>query len=256
MILGGNIFGRYCNEAKTQALMDRAWQLGVRGVDTSDSYSVGLSEKFIAKALDNNDWWVATKCGMESDESAEGTASFDRVMTKARMSLTRLGVERIDLYQVHNYDPATPLEETAQAMADLVSEGIIRTWGVCNFRLSELKAIYKVSTVALESVQLKLNYYEREEFEEVRGFCADNGICVLAYGVLGRGTLTKKYVNGIPAKSRAADSESVLHDVNRYRVEHTVAWYIDWVKRQGGEPIVGVRNIQQLEECLDVNSLY
>ena len=134
--LGGNTFGRTVDAAGTAEIIARALDLGVNLIDTADVYSTGESEQYVGKALRGRreHALIATKVGMRmGDGPNERGSSRKRVIEGCEASLRRLGIEAIDLYQVHAFDPNTPLEETLGALDDLVRAGKVRYIGCSNY---------------------------------------------------------------------------------------------------------------------------
>ena len=132
------------DERDAQAMIDRALAAGVNLIDTADVYAFGQSEEILGRCVRalhgrrRDDVLVATKCGFGSHEA--GALSYDNVVAACEASLTRLGLDHIDLYQLHRPDRATPIEETLRALDDLVTRGLVRAIGTSNFRAWETSA--------------------------------------------------------------------------------------------------------------------
>jgi aryl-alcohol dehydrogenase-like predicted oxidoreductase len=127
--LGGNTFGRYADQAGVAAIVSQALDLGVTFFDTADVYGNGVSEELLGKALAGrrDRALIATKVGMQMGPGPnESGSSRKRVIEGCEASLRRLGTDFIDLYQIHRFDPATPLDETLGAQDDLVRAGKVR----------------------------------------------------------------------------------------------------------------------------------
>jgi aryl-alcohol dehydrogenase-like predicted oxidoreductase len=203
--LGGNTFGRYADEAATAAIVHRALDLGITFFDTADVYGTGTSEELLGKALRGrrDEALIATKVGMQMGERPnESGSSRKHVISGCEASLRRLGVEHIDLYQIHRFDPETPLEETLGALDDLVRAGKVRYIGCSNYdawRLTQALWISEREHFArYVSVQPEYNMISREIERELVPCCLEFGIGVIPYFPLAAGVLTGKYRPGEP----------------------------------------------------------
>jgi aryl-alcohol dehydrogenase-like predicted oxidoreductase len=175
---------------------------GMTLIDTADVYcldqnDIGHNERLIAQALRSwkgarDNVIVATKGGMiRPDGRWERDARPERLRRSCERSLQALGVERIDLYQIHAPDHQVPFEESVGALADLQREGKIRWIGISNVSVAEIKAAESIAEVA--TVQNRLNPFFREAIETgVVRYCGERGIGFLAYSPTGGGRLTKK----------------------------------------------------------------
>jgi aryl-alcohol dehydrogenase-like predicted oxidoreductase len=204
--LGGNTFGRYADEATTAAIVHRALDLGVTFFDTADIYGTGASEELLGKALRGrrDEALIATKVGMQMGERPnESGSSRKHVIDGCEASLRRLGVEYIDLYQIHRFDPETPLEETLGALDDLVRAGTVRYIGCSNYdawRLTQALGISERERFArYVSVQPEYNMLSREIERELVPCCLEFGVGIIPYFPLAAGVLTGKYRPGEPA---------------------------------------------------------
>lgn len=197
--IGCNAFGARCDAAQTGAIVEAALNAGINFFDTSNSYSDGLSEEYIGKALGarRSDVVIATKFGMH-----EG-ASRDMVYASVETSLRHLGTDYIDLYQIHRPDPQTPIEETLTALDDLVRQGKVRSIGCSNFSGEQLAEALAVSRAAgfapFVTAQNSYSLLQRDIETELVPVCRKHGIGILPYYPLFRGLLTGKYRRGEPA---------------------------------------------------------
>jgi aryl-alcohol dehydrogenase-like predicted oxidoreductase len=208
LMFGGNVFGWTADEATSFKLLDGLAEHGFNAIDTADVYSAwvpghkgGESETVIGnwlKAHGNRDKIViATKVGMA--KGADGKKlSKSTVMQAVEESLKRLQTDYIDLYQAHADDADTPLEETLQAFASLISQGKVRAIGASNYTASRLKEALEMSArLALpryETLQPHYNLIERAVFEdELEPLCVAEGLGVINYFALAAGFLTGKY---------------------------------------------------------------
>jgi aryl-alcohol dehydrogenase-like predicted oxidoreductase len=181
------------DEAEAIRTIHRALELGVTLLDTADMYGVGANERLVGKALRDRreQAFVATKFGIvrtadPSLRSYNGRPEYVRSACEA--SLARLGIDVIDLYQLHRVDPETPIEETVGAMAELVGEGKVRYLGLSEVGPEDLRRAAAVAPIA--SLQSEYSLFERYLEAELLGLCEELGIGVLAYSPLGRGMLT------------------------------------------------------------------
>jgi aryl-alcohol dehydrogenase-like predicted oxidoreductase len=203
--LGGNTFGRYTDEASTTAIVSQALDLGVTFFDTADVYNAGASEELLGKALAGrrDRALIATKVGMPmGDGPNESGSSRQHVIASCEASLRRLRVDAIDLYQIHRFDPETPLEETLGALDDLVRAGKARYIGCSNYAAWQIVRALWVSDrrnlVSYVSVQPEYNLLSREVEREIVPCCLEFGLGIIPYFPLAAGVLTGKYKPGEP----------------------------------------------------------
>ncbi len=179
------------------AAIQRALDLGINWIDTAPAYGLGHSEEVVGQAIRGrrDQLIVATKCGRTWDDP--GTrAIFGRlkrwsVRQEAEASLRRLGVDTIDLYQVHWPRPDEDIVEAWEEIARLVSEGKVRYAGVSNFNAEQIRRLQPIHPVA--SLQPPYNFLERDVEQGLLQLCAANGIGVVAYSPMASGLLTGKY---------------------------------------------------------------
>lgn len=207
LAFGGNVFGWTVDEQTSFELLDAFTAAGLNLIDTADVYSAwahgnrgGESEAIIGRWLKRSgrraDVIIATKVGMEM--RGEKGLSKSRIMRSAEESLGRLQTDYIDLYQSHQDDPETPLEETLEAYAELIRQGKVRAVGASNYsaeRLSQaLLASERNGLPRYESLQPLYNLYDRQAFEaELEPLCAEKNVGVIGYYSLASGFLTGKY---------------------------------------------------------------
>jgi aryl-alcohol dehydrogenase-like predicted oxidoreductase len=223
--LGTNNFGRRCDYEQTLAVIDAAVEAGVTLFDTADIYGQGASEEFIGRALEGRRGRVliATKFGSRMDERPEERrGNPDYIRWAVEGSLRRLRSDVIDVYQMHEPDPVTPIEETLGALNDLVHEGKVRWIGSSNFSAEQIEAAEEFARGAgfhrFVSVQNEYSLLEREIEDEVLPACERLRIGVLPYFPLASGLLTGKYRRGETAnEGRLAGRE--IPDERWNRVE-------------------------------------
>jgi aryl-alcohol dehydrogenase-like predicted oxidoreductase len=215
--LGGNVFGWTINESESFQVLDGFLAGGMELIDTADVYSTwrpgnkgGESETILGNWMSrrkNRDQLIlATKVGKPMGEHKKGLSP--RYIREAvEASLQRLKTEYIDLYQSHEDDPATPLEDTLGAFTDLIREGKIRAIGASNYtaeRLAKALAVSKEQGLArFETLQPPYNLYDRDFEKKLQPLCVEQGIGVISYYSLASGFLTGKY------RSAADQSKSV-----------------------------------------------
>ena len=189
------------DERDARAMIDRALAAGVNLIDTADVYAFGQSEEILGRCVRalhgrrRDDVLVATKCGFGSHDA--GALSYDNVVAACEASLGRLGLDHIDLYQLHRPDRATPLEETLRALDDLVARGLVRTTGTSNFRAWETSAAVArqraLGRPAFTATQLYYSLVAREAEHELIPECRADDLGVIVWSPLSSGFLTGRY---------------------------------------------------------------
>jgi aryl-alcohol dehydrogenase-like predicted oxidoreductase len=201
--LGTNNFGRRCDYEQSLAVIDAALDDGVTLLDTADIYGQGTSEEYIGRALEGrrDRVVIATKFGSEMDERPEERrGNPDYIQWAVEGSLRRLRTDVIDVYQMHEPDPLTPIEETLGALNDLVAEGKVRWIGSSNFSADQIEAAEEISRGAgfhrFVSAQNEYSLVEREVEDDVLPTSEKLEIGFLPYFPLASGLLTGKYRRG------------------------------------------------------------
>jgi aryl-alcohol dehydrogenase-like predicted oxidoreductase len=213
--LGTNNFGRRCDYEQTVAVIDAALDAGVTLFDTADIYGQGMSEEYIGRALEGrrDSVLIATKFGMKMEERPdESPGRPEYVRWAIEGSLRRLRTDVIDVYQLHQPDSSTPIEETLDALNELVGEGKVRWVGCSNFSAAQLEEADGVARergfARFVSVQNQYSLVEREVEDEVLPACERLGLGFLPYFPLASGLLTGKYTRGEEAtEGRLAGQE-------------------------------------------------
>jgi aryl-alcohol dehydrogenase-like predicted oxidoreductase len=222
--LGCNNFGWRIDADGTAAVVNAAIESGINFFDTADIYGGGQSEEYLGRALKGrrDKVLVATKFGMKMGEGKEG-AKPEYVRQAAEDSLRRLGTDHIDLYQIHQPDPSTPIGDTLGALDGLVKAGKVREIGCSNFSAEQLREAAQVKDRRFVSVQNNYSLVHRDPEAEVLPECQHQGIAFLPYFPLANGLLTGKYRKGqaFPKSSRAEDGfgPKVFTDENLSLVE-------------------------------------
>ena len=227
--VGCNAFGARIDKDQTKAVVDAAIEQGITLFDTADSYGDGASEELLGRALGTRreSVLVATKFGMGDHDAehfgAHGSRRYVRRAVEA--SLRRLGTDYIDLYQLHRPDPITPIDETLDAMSDLVTEGKVRYLGSSNLSAWQVADADWVARTAgyhrFVSAQNEYSLYNRSAEDELLPACERFGTGVLPYFPLAYGLLTGKYRRGeaAPAGSRLEAQAKRLENADWGRIE-------------------------------------
>jgi aryl-alcohol dehydrogenase-like predicted oxidoreductase len=279
LCLGAMLMGSKTPRDESHRMLDRFLDAGGTFVDTADTYDDGGSEETLAPwlARRRDEVVLATKVRFPvSDPGGEGLGA-ERIAAACDASLRRLGVDVIDLYQVHAPDPGVPLEETLQALDGLVRAGKVRALGASNY-----PAWLLAWAVALQdrngwspfvSLQPQYSLVERSIETEILPFCRAAGLGVLPWGPLGAGFLTGRYSREEPPPegSRMADAADELEEAPARRAIERNFKVVDearaiaeakgatisqvalaWLLGTEGvtAPIVGPRTYEQLEDLL------
>jgi aryl-alcohol dehydrogenase-like predicted oxidoreductase len=235
--LGCNNFGGRIDAAATEAVVAAALDAGINFFDTADIYGGTLSEEYLGGALRGrrDEAVVATKFGVPIDDDRKGGGSAAYVRQAADDSLRRLGTDRIDLYQIHVPDQATPIEETLGALDDLVRAGKVREIGCSNFSPEMLDGATAASgeraTARFVSVQNEYSLLRRAPEHGVLDACDRNAIAFIPYFPLASGLLTGKYRRDQPppdgtrlANLPAERQADAFSEKNWNRVEALDEW--------------------------------
>ncbi|PSQ61040.1 MAG: aldo/keto reductase [Halobacteriales archaeon SW_9_67_25] len=269
------------DEQQAHAVIDRALDLGINFFDTANIYSRGESEEILGRALADRDRAepvVATKVYGPMFEGPNGQGlSRKHVLDQARASLDRLGLDYVDLYQVHRWDDTTPIAETLSALDYLVEEGLVRYVGASTMPAWKLmKALHEAEVENYErfvSMQCEYNLVDRHEEANVLPLCADQDLGVIPWSPLAGGFLADKYERDTePQEGRAATDEfmkkrfsdegwavlEVVRDLaatkNATAAQVALAWLLH--RDVVDAPIVGPRTVEHLEDnagALDVS---
>jgi aryl-alcohol dehydrogenase-like predicted oxidoreductase len=280
LALGGNVFGWTADEPTSFRLLDAFVDAGLNLIDTADVYSVwvpghqgGESETVIGNWLKRSgrrkDVVIATKGGNVMSPEKKGLSKA-YILRAAEDSLRRLQTDSIDLYQSHVDDPATPIEETLEAYAELVRAGKVKAIGASNFTAERLTASLEASKQhgypSYVTLQPHYNLVERADYEtNLEPVCVANGIGVIPYFGLASGFLTGKYrsqadLSKSPRGSRvqkylderglrvlsALDEVAKRHDSTPARV--ALAWLI--ARPSITAPIASATNLDQLKDLI------
>jgi len=174
------------------AAIHRALEQGINWIDTAAAYGFGRSEQIVGRALKGvtERPYVFTKCSLLEgpDRTVTHSLKRDSILREAEASLKRLGIDAIDLYQIHWPNPAADIEEGWAALAELKEQGLVRHIGVSNFDVDQLRTIQQIAPV--ETLQPQYSLIERDVEREILPFCDQEGIGVIVYSPMGSGMLT------------------------------------------------------------------
>jgi myo-inositol catabolism protein IolS len=211
----GGTYGRI-EEAAFQRAVATAIDSGITCFGTAEAYGMGVSEEALARAVAGrrNKVVIATKFGVGYEEMPNRRdSSRARVLAS---SLQRLRTDHIDIYLVHWPDPLTPLDETMEALDDIVREGKARYIGVSNFRLSQIEAAMQLRRI--DVVQYAWNMFDRRMRTEIFPYCAAQQLGVMAYGSLAYGMLSGTFHAGVQfVESDWRSKGGILGSLNLFR---------------------------------------
>jgi aryl-alcohol dehydrogenase (NADP+) len=280
-------FGLQCDEPTSVSILDRAAEGGIDFIDSSDVYplggdltTVGRTEEILGRWLHGkrDRFVLATKCfGRTGPSPIDGGNSRRHIFDAIEASLRRLQTDYIDLYQLHGYDPATPIDETLSALDDLVHQGKVRYIGCSNFLTYQLvRAVGRSETLGLarfDSVQPRYNLLFRQVERELLPFCGEEGVGVIPYNPIAGGLLSGKHRRDDPPAEggrftlgnagrmyqgrywhdREFDTVdqllAIANEVGKSLVTLSVSWVL--ANQAITAPIVGASNPDQLVASLD-----
>ncbi len=214
LCLGTMTFGYQCDDETSFAIMDAAADAGITFFDTADVYPLGAPPEVFGRTEELIGSWigtrrdefiVATKCYFPTGPKPwDAGNSRKNIMRALDASLRRLGTDYVDLYQLHSWDADTPIDETLQALDDVVRSGKVRYVGCSNFLAYQLaRSIGRaevLGTANFISVQPRYNLLFRENERELFPLCAEEGIAVIPYNPLAGGFLSGKHQPGAPTE--------------------------------------------------------
>ena len=271
-------FGGVDPYERSRAITHYAFDHGITHFDLANNYGppYGSAEETFGRLMDDDfrpyrdELFISTKAGYDMWEGPYGNwGSRKYLMASLDQSLKRMHLDYVDLFYSHRYDPNTPLEETLQAMVDIVRSGKALYLGISRWPLEALKFADKYlreRDVPLLIYQGRLNLLDRAPQEEgITDYCAEHGIGFISFSPLAQGLLTDRYLNGIPADSRMAKEHFLKHsvltpellqklqDLNataQQRNETLAEMALAWILHQKGvtSVLVGASSTAQLEK--------
>ncbi|MFD6950861.1 aldo/keto reductase [Nocardiopsis sp. TSRI0078] len=265
MSFGYDPHGR--DDDRSLGVIRRALDLGVNLIDTADAYGPFTNEELVGKAIAGrrDDVVLATKGGLVVDENGLGlNGTPEHLRAAVDGSLSRLGVDHIDLYFLHRVDPEVPLEESWGALAEAVAAGKVRSLGLSAVALDQIRRAQEVHPVS--AVESEASLFTRDAFEDVLPHCRENGIAFLPFSPLGRGLLTGAFSkpSDLPqddwratqprfTEEALAHNRGLVETVGRVAERHgatTGQVALAWLIAQGDHviPIPGTKKHERLEE--------
>ena len=260
------------DEDTSREFIKRALEAGVNFFDTANSYSGGSSEEITGRALRDfarrDEIVLATKVYFPARRGPNiGGLSRKAIFTEIDNSLRRLGTDYVDLYQIHRWDPTTPIEETLEALHDVVKAGKARYIGASSmFAWQFAKALYLARAngwTAFATMQNHYNLLYREEEREMLPLCADQGVGVIPWSPLARGRLTRDWDESSERGANDGFATRLYQEGDRRIVEAVAAIAqrrglpraqvaLAWVSRNPvvTAPIVGATKLQHLEDAI------
>jgi aryl-alcohol dehydrogenase-like predicted oxidoreductase len=199
-------FGHGLTGDQALALMDAAWEFGITHFDTADAYGGGRSEQAIGRWISARGVrpQLTTKTYNPMRTGADSGLKPERIARQLHASLDRLGVDSVELYLAHDFDPDVPLTESLGALDEAKADGKIGAYGVSNFTAPQLSAALAAGSP--DAIQNAYSLLERDDEQELLAICANQSVAYLAYSPLAGGWLTGKYRRDepFPAGSRMA----------------------------------------------------
>lgn len=271
-------FGGTDSYERSRSIAHYAFDHGITHFDLANNYGppYGSAEETMGRLLKDDfmpyrdELFISTKAGYDMWEGPYGNwGSRKYLISSLDQSLMRMGLDYVDLFYSHRYDPSTPIEETLQAIVDIVRQGKALYAGISNWPLEPLKLATKYlkeHDVPLLIYQGKLNLISRAPQDEgILEFCAENGIGFIAFSPLAQGLLTDRYLNGVPSDSRMAKERFLkktdltpellqrIQEWNRQaesKGETLAEMALAWVLEQKGvtSVLAGASSVAQLEK--------
>lgn len=281
-------FGEVDPYERSRAITHYAFDHGITHFDLANNYGppYGSAEETMGRLMKDDfkpyrdELFISTKAGYDMWEGPYGNwGSRKYLMASLDQSLKRMNLEYVDLFYSHRYDPNTPLEETLQAMVDIVKQGKALYLGISRWPLEALKfadQYLKERDCPLLIFQARLNMLDHAPQENgTLDYCAENGIGFISFSPLAQGLLTDRYLNGIPADSRMAKEHFLKHSaLTPELLEQLKKWNAEagerdetlaemalaWILQQKGvtSVLVGASSTAQLEKnmkCVHAKTL-
>lgn len=265
---GGDIYGK-ADEKEAIATIQRSLELGGNFLDTADIYGPFLNEQLIARAIQGQreKYIIATKMGFEIDDNGQATGAINGsksyVKKAVERSLKNLGTDYIDMYYLHRLDTNTPIEETVEAMGELVKEGKVKYIGLSEVGSETIRKAHKIHP--LTAVQSEFSIFERE-IEEIGilDTLEELSIGLIAYSPIGRGFLNgeiqkpedfrendfRKYIPKYQGEQFYKNVE-LVNEIKKIADEKSISsaqLAIAWVIAKGHTPIPGTKRVKYVEQ--------
>lgn len=275
-------FGGHDNYERSRAITHYAFDNGITHFDLANNYGppYGSAEETMGRLMDDDfrpfrdELFISSKAGYDMWPGPYGEwGSRKYLFASLEQSLKRMHLNYVDLFYSHRFDPHTPIEETLQALVDIVRQGKALYVGISNWPLEPLKRAEQYlceHDVPLLIYQGRLNLIDRAPQEQgILDFCVDKGVGFIAYSPLAQGLLTDRYEHGIPSDSRMARASSLpaerltpelkayLADIREQALANgctTSQWALRWVSQQKGvtSVLVGASSVEQLAENMRI----
>ncbi len=277
-------FGGHDPYERSRAITHYAFDHGITHFDLANNYGppYGSAEETMGRLMEQDfapyrdELFISTKAGYDMWGGPYGEwGSRKYLLSSLDQSLRRMKLDYVDLFYSHRFDPCTPIEETLQALVDIVRQGKALYVGISNWPLAPLQSAaqyLRERDVPLLIYQGRLNLLDREPIEDgILDFCAAQGIGFIAYSPLAQGLLTERYLDGIPSDSRMSKEHFLkserrtpqlldyLHELQSQGVAHghSIAQEaLSWILSQRGitSVLVGASSVEQLKNNLEVIS--
>ena len=274
-------FGSVDPYERSREITRYAFDNGITHFDLANNYgpAYGSAEETLGRLMDDDfrpyrdELFISTKAGYDMWAGPYGEwGSRKYLMASIDQSLRRMHLDYVDLFYSHRYDPNTPIEETLQAMVDIVRQGKALYLGISNWPLAELEKaadyLAEHDTPPLLIIQDKLNMLHRDPIESGKlDFCQRRGVGMIAFSPLAQGLLTDRYLNGIPADSRMSKGKFLREEMltpellaylkeqneeakaaGRTLAEHALRWILD--QKGVTSVLVGASSTAQLQKNL------
>ena len=270
------------DEPASRPILTRALDAGINFFDTADMYSLGVGEAVVGRVLlgqvPRDELVIASKVFFpQSLDPNDGGLSRKHILRAIDRTLTNLGTDYVDFYQIHRFDYSTPMEETLEALHDVVKAGKVRYLGASTMKAWQFAKMIRVAErngwTGFASMQPQYSLIHREEEREMLPLCADEGVAVIPWGPLAGGFLTGRY-----SRERAAESERASHNAQVGRGVYSEADYdvadavnavaqargckpavvaLAWLfsKPEVTAPIVGANKLGHLDDALAAQSI-
>ena len=281
LCLGTMTFGNETDEIEAALMFNRCRDAGINFFDCSNNYNDGRSEIMLGKLINDcrDEVFITSKVSQRVGKDINALGSSRRhIMLSIEQSLLRLKTDRIDLYFIHHFDPLTPIDETLRALDDLVHQGKVLYLGVSNWAAWQIaKALGisdKKSLGRFECIEPMYNLLKRQAEVEILPLAQSEKLGVIPYSPLGAGLLTGKYSNSAkPATGRIFEKEQYSQRYSNPRYYEIAEQFTNYAQELGVKPgtlaiswvmahpavtapIIGARNVAQLEDSLAASNFH